>query len=80
MERFMTSGTITRWISNIQDDFYTEFRDMYTITDFERMYEKLKLCENKSNLPTILAELYKMFTALDIPFEKIKTIAIIAHW
>lgn len=53
----MISGTITRRIISVQSDFYTKFCDMYTISNFERKYEKLKHCENKSNRPTILAEL-----------------------
>ena len=68
----MVSGTVTRRISSVKNDLYAEFRDMYTINDFERKYEKLRQCENKSNRPTILAELYKMFAACGVPFEKNK--------
>ena len=68
----MTSGTITKKIRSVQDELYAEFRDMYTVADFERQYERLNSCGNKSNRPTILAELYKMFTACGISFEKNK--------
>ncbi|MBQ6975640.1 MAG: hypothetical protein IJS81_09245 [Selenomonadaceae bacterium] len=68
----MTSGTITRLINKVQEDLYAEFRDMYTVADFERKYEQLIACGNKSNRPSILAELYKMFKACGISFEKNK--------
>lgn len=68
----MISGTITRRIDKVQKDLYSEFCDMYTVSDFERKYKTLRDVGNTSRRPSILAELYKMFTACKIPFEKNK--------
>ena len=68
----MVNGTITRRINSVQNDLYSEFCDMYTASDFEYQYQKLVKAKNTSRRPSILAELYKMLTACQIPFEKNK--------
>lgn len=66
----MKIGTITRQINNVLEDFNAEFSNMYTVADFERKLQKLKAVGNKSNRPAVLAELFAMFKACNIPFEK----------
>lgn len=68
----MVSGTITQRINNVQNDLYAEFCNMYSNSDFEQKYCDLVKAGKTSRRPSILAELYKMFTACRISFEKNK--------
>ena len=66
----MKIGTITRRINSVLDDLNAEFCNMYTVNDFEKKYEKLKSVGQNSNRPSVLKELYSMFEACGIAFEK----------
>ena len=68
----MLSGTITRRIAKVQNDLFAEFCNMYTVSDFEQKYNELVKFEKTSRRPSCLAELYKMFAACNIKFEKNK--------
>ena len=66
----MVNGTITGRLNSVHDSLCAEFCNMYTSSDFEQKYNELVKVGKTSRRPSILAELYKMFTACNIQFEK----------
>ena len=62
----------TNVINSAVEDLYAEFCNMYTVSDFEQKYKELVDAGKTSRRPSCLAELYKMFRACDISFEKNK--------
>jgi len=63
-------GTITKRIDNAFGDLEKEFSAFYNIRDFENKLEELKYAIGRSNYSSILRDLFDLFDACGIAYEK----------
>lgn len=66
-------GTITRRMESVLDDLENEFRVLYTREDFEHMMDALEAAGNRSDRPSKLKMLFRMFDKCGITYEKGKS-------